>query len=427
MGKGLLRGLFKPLSLCIGFRYTRAKKRNHFISFISAISMLGIALGVLVLITVMSVMNGFDREIKDRILTMIPEVTVTSWNGAMSDWQQGITALSQSTKAKSMGITGASPFIMGQGMVSLNDVPAFVVLEGIDLKTENSVLPIGQKMIAGKLSDLGNINFGIVLGKDLAESLGVALGDKVTVIVPQTSLSPVGVLPTLKQFTVTGLFQVGYQYDSNYALIRISDAQKLFQMGDSVTGIQLKLNDAFSADQAVHELKGWLPPMYRAQSWIEQNPNFFKALKMEKMIMFLMLLLIIAVAAFNMLSSLVMLVTDKQGDIAILRTLGCSSGLILRVFMIQGMIIGFVGTALGVILGVLLSMRVTQITNWFQNLTGTEILNSSVYYIDFIPSRLKFSDIWHIALISLVLSLISTLYPAWRASKVEPAEALRYE
>jgi lipoprotein-releasing system permease protein len=419
--------MFQPLALCIGLRYTRAKKRNHFISFISAISMLGIALGVLVLITVMSVMNGFDREIKDRILTMIPEVTVTSWGGDMQDWQAGLKALTQSPKAKAMGIRGASAFIMGQGMVSLNDVPAFVVLEGIDLNTENQVLPIAQKMIAGKLEDLGKVNFGIVLGKDLAESLGVALGDKVTVIVPETSLSPMGVLPTLKQFTVTGIFQVGYQYDSNYALINLSAAQKLFSLGNAVTGIQLKLNDAFSADQAVNSLKEWLPPMYRAQSWIEQNPNFFKALKMEKMIMFLMLLLIIAVAAFNMLSSLVMLVTDKQGDIAILRTLGCSSGLILRIFMIQGMIIGLIGTALGVIFGVLLSLHVTQITNWFQNLTGTEILNSSVYYIDFIPSKLELADIWHIALISLGLSLISTLYPAWRASKVEPAEALRYE
>ncbi len=414
--------MFKPLALCIGLRYTRAKKRNHFISFISGISMLGIALGVLVLITVMSVMNGFDREIKDRILTMIPEVTISNWVGGMLDWQEGIKVLS-----KNPNITGVSPFVMGQGMVSLNDVPAFVVLEGIDLNTENQVLPIGQKMIAGRLEDLGAKPFGIVLGKDLAESLGAGIGDKVTVIVPQTSLSPIGVLPTLRQFTVTGVFQVGYQYDSNYALIRISDAQKLFQLGQAVTGIQLKLKDAFSADQMAQELKQYLPSTYRAQSWIEQNPNFFKALKMEKMIMFLMLLLIIAVAAFNMLSSLVMLVTDKQSDIAILRTLGCSSGLILQVFMIQGMIIGLVGTALGVGLGVLLSLHVTQITNWFQNISGTEILNSSVYYIDFIPSKLEFADVWHIALISLGLSLISTLYPAWRASKVEPAEALRYE
>jgi lipoprotein-releasing system permease protein len=414
--------MFKPLALCIGLRYTRAKKRNHFISFISAISMLGIALGVLVLITVMSVMNGFDREIKDRILTMIPEVTISNWVGGMQDWQEGIKVLSQDPSIK-----GLSPFVMGQGMVSLNEVPAFVVLEGIDLSTENQVLPIGQKMIAGKLEDLGQKPFGIILGKDLAESLGAGIGDKVTVIVPQTSLSPIGVLPTLRQFTVTGVFQVGYEYDSNYALIRISDAQKLFQLGQAVTGIQLKLNDAFSADKMVENLKKHLPPMVRAQSWIEQNPNFFKALKMEKMIMFLMLLLIIAVAAFNMLSSLVMLVTDKQSDIAILRTLGCSSGLILKIFMIQGMIIGLIGTALGVGLGVLLSLHVTQITNWFQSISGTEILNSSVYYIDFIPSKLEFSDVWHIALISLGLSLISTLYPAWRASKVEPAEALRYE
>jgi lipoprotein-releasing system permease protein len=312
-------------------------------------------------------------------------------------------------------------------MISLNEVPAFVVLEGVDLKTESQVLPIAQKMIAGQLSDLAIHPFGILLGKDLADSLGAGIGDKVTVVVPQTSLSPVGILPILKQFTVRGVFQVGYQYDSNYALIELSDAQKLFQLGGAVTGVQLKIKDAFSADAFSGMLRQKLPPTYRVQSWIEQNPNFFKALKMEKMIMFLMLLLIIAVAAFNMLSSLVMLVTDKQSDIAILRTLGCSSGLILKIFMIQGLLIGLVGTLLGTGLGVLLSLHVTSLTNWFQALTGTEILNSSVYYIDFIPSRLEWEDVFKIVGISLFLSLISTLYPAWRASKINPAEALRYE
>jgi lipoprotein-releasing system permease protein len=414
--------MFKPLSLCVGLRYTRAKKRNHFISFISAVSMLGIALGVLVLITVMSVMNGFDREIKDRILTMIPELTVSNWMGSLPDYREAMKAFSGLKEVK-----GISPFVMGQGMVSLGDVPAFVVLEGVDLISVDQVLPIGQKMIAGKLSDLDRSPFGILLGKDLAETLGAAVGDKVTVIVPQTALSPVGVMPTLRQFTVRGVFSVGYQYDANYALIRMSDAQKLFQLGSEVSGIQLKLDDAFSADRFGAELKHLLPPSYRVESWIEQNPNFFKALKMEKMIMFLMLMLIIAVAAFNMLSSLVMLVTDKQADVAILRTLGASRGLILRTFMIQGMLIGVVGTVLGTGLGILLSLHVTQITNWFQSVTGTQILNSSVYYIDFIPSRLMLSDVGIIVGISLFLSLVSTLYPAIRASQIEPAEALRYE
>ncbi len=384
--------------------------------------MIGIALGVLVLITVMSVMNGFDREIKDRILTMIPEVTLTTWQGEMSDWQPALQVLSQQ-----IDVIAVSPFVMGQGMLSMNGTSAAVVVEGIDLKTKNQVLPIASKMISGELSDLELSPFGLVLGKDLAESLGAAVGDKLTMIVPQTSLSPVGVLPMIKQFTVKGIFQVGYQYDSNYALLRLSDAQKLFQLGDAVTGIELKLKDAFSADQFVEILREKLPPTYRIQTWIEQNPNFFKALKMEKMIMFLMLLLIIAVAAFNMLSSLVMLVTDKQSDIAILRTLGASRGFILQVFMIQGMMIGLIGTLIGTALGVALALHVTQITNAFQSWTGTEILNSSVYYIDFIPSHLEFSDVWHIALISLSLSFVSTLYPAWRASQINPAETLRYE
>ena len=414
--------MFKPLSLFIGLKYTRAKKRNGFISFISAVSMLGIALGVAVLIVVMSVMNGFDYQIKHRILTIVPQVTITSWGEGIKPWQSLETVAKRDPH-----VTGSSPFIQGQGLLTYHGYSAFSVLQGINPSTQGHISPIGQKFTLGHLSNLQPGKFGIVLGQTIASNLGVGLGDKVTVVVPKPSLSPVGLLPTLKQFTVVGVFKVGYQYDSSYALINIQDAQKLFNMPNEVTGVQLKLDNLFNADIVTNALNRHLPPAYRASSWIEQNPNFFKALKMEKTIMFLMLALIIAVAVFNMLSSLVMLVTDKQSDIAILRTLGMRSGCIMRIFMVQGLSIGLIGTLIGVVLGVVLGLNVTAITNWYQHVTHTQILNSSVYYIDFIPSKLAISDVWHIALISIILSLCATLYPAWRASRIHPAEALRYE
>lgn len=414
--------MFKPLSLYIGLKYTRAKKRNHFISFISGVSMLGIALGVAVLIVVMSVMNGFDYQIKHRILTIMPQVTVSSWGGDIKHWKKV-----QSIALKNPEVIGSAPFVQGQGLISAQGYSAFAVLQGINPKLQPKISPIGTKFTQGKISNLQPGKFGIVLGQSIAENLGVEMGDKVTIVVPKTTLSPLGVLPNLKQFTVVGVFKVGYQYDNSYALINIQDAAALLNMQGEVTGVQLKLKNLFNAGLVTHQLNSTFSPLYRAQSWIQENPNFFKALKMEKTIMFLMLILIIAVAAFNMLSSLVMLVTDKQSDIAILRTLGMKSGVIMRIFMVQGLSIGVIGTILGVVLGVILGLNVTSITNWYQHLTHTEILNSSVYYINFIPSKLEFSDVWHIAVLAIILSLLATIYPAWRASKVNPAEALRYE
>ena len=414
--------IFKPLALSIGLRYTRAKKRNHFVSFISIVSLLGIALGVLVLITVLSVMNGFDYQIKHRILEMVPQVTVTEWSGQLSDWPQVAKRVGRMPNVKAV-----APFVEGQAMLANDGATGFGLLRGITPKTEEAISPLGKHMIVGKLSSLAPGKFNIVLGKGLAARLGLNIGDKVTVYVPKANLSPVGVLPRLKQFTVSGIFGVGYQYDNSFALINMQDAARLLQLGHNITGLQVQTTDLFRAPQIAAQINNTLPPMYRVSDWTQQNANFFKALKMEKLMMFLILVLIIAVAAFNMLSSLVMVVTDKQSDIAILRTLGVSSRTIMMVFIVQGMVVGLLGTVLGVVGGVVLSLNVTRLVDWVQQLFHVQFLSASVYYISFVPSRLDWSDVWHIAGVAILLCLLATLYPAWRAGKVMPAEALRYE
>ncbi len=414
--------MFKPLSLYIGLRYTRAKKRNHFISFISMISMIGIALGVLVLITVLSVMNGFDDQIQSRILAMVPQVTVTGWDGELDHWQTLEKRLQRYQE-----ITGMAPMIQGQAMVTHLGQTAFGVIEGIKPQQESQVSPIANKMLKGSLASLKPGKFHIVLGKMMAENLGAVIGSKVTVYVPQATLSPVGTLPRLKQFTVSGIFQVGYQFDNSYALVNLQDASKLLMMRNKISGIQLKLKSLFSAPRFRDKLMRELPMAYHAMDWTQQNANFFKALKMEKSMMFLILLLIIIVAAFNMLSSLVMVVTDKQADIAILRTLGLRSKSIIAVFMVQGTLIGLAGTLIGLIGGIILSLHVTELVNWIQTIFHVQFLSSSVYYIDFVPSELKAADVIHVCIVALIISVLATLYPAWRASKIQPAEALRYE
>jgi len=414
--------MYKPLSLFIGLRYLKAKKRNHFISFISIISFAGIALGIAVLITVLSVMNGFDKEIKDRILVMVPQVMVSQWGGKLDDWQN-----LEGDLKKNKEVVGLAPVIEGQGMLSNRGYSAFGMIVGINPEQESTVSPIGSKLISGNIENLKPKSFGIVLGKGLARSIGASMGQKITLIVPQATLTPAGLLPRLKQFKVVGIFDVGYQYNANYAFINLKDAATLLQMGSNISGIQLKLKNLYDAPSVTQKLNNTLPAQYNAIDWTQQNRNFFQALQMEKTMMFLILILIVAVAAFNMLASLVMVVTDKQSDIAILRTLGASSRKIMGIFIVQGMSIGLIGTFLGVGLGVLLSLNATDIVNWIQHTFHVQFLSASVYYIDFIPSSLKLTDVVKISVVALILSFLATLYPAWRASKVQPAQALRYE
>ena len=415
--------MFTPLEFLIGLRYTRAKQRSGFISFISMTSMFGIALGVMALITVLSVMNGFEAQLRERILGMASHVTISEYNSALKDWPK----LAGKLKNKEE-ILGVAPFVRGEVMLSANQRVSGSLLRGVLPDTEGQVSDIETKMQQGQLTDLKAGEFGVVLGSELARFLGVGLGGKVTVITPKITPTPAGILPRLKRFKVIGIFEVGmYEYDRNLALIHIRDGAKLFQLGDGVTGLRIKLDDMFRAPWVTRDLARNLTPNYRVSDWTMEHSNFFKAIKTEKRVMFIILMLIVAVAAFNIVSTLVMVVTDKRSEIAILRTLGFTPSRVMGVFMIQGMIIGIVGTFSGVVLGVLLALNVETIVPAIEHFFQVQFLPADVYYISDLPSKLVLSDVVTIATYSFLLSLISTVYPAWQGSRVNPAEALRYE
>lgn len=416
--------MFRPVSLYIGLRYTRAKRRSHFVSFISLVSMLGIALGVTVLITVLSVMNGFDYQIRHRIFDLAEQVTIGSFAGTLKDWP---TLNQQVLKYK--GVVATAPFINGQGMLTNSGQSFPIVVKGVDPKLEVNVSKLPTKMVSGSFSQLKPGDFGIIMGEDMANSLGIGLGDKILLLTPQASVTPVGIIPRYKRFTVAGLFKVGggFGFDTGIAYVNLQDAQKLYNLGDAVSGLRIKVTDLYAAPRVAAELQTGLQGQYLVGDWTEQFGAFFKAIRMEKTMMFFILVLIVAVAAFNLVSSLVMIVNDKRPEIAILRTLGASPRDIMTIFMVQGCLVGLIGTALGLIGGILLATHATEIVAWIQQVFNVQFISSSVYLVDFLPSKLELTDIVHICIIALLLSLVATLYPAWQAARTQPAEALRYE
>jgi lipoprotein-releasing system permease protein len=414
--------MFKPLPLFIGLRYTRAKKKNHFISFISLSSMLGIALGVMVLITVLSVMNGFDDEIHKRFFGMAPEVTVSGQDGEISNWPK----LAEELK-KIRGVKAVAPYVGGQGLLTHDGQVLPMVITGVSPQQEKSVTDLQNKLIVG---DIANLNhFGIFLGRGMADRLGVMLNDKVTIMIPQASVTPAGMVPRFKRFNVAGIFTAGsgFNFDTRLAFIDLSDAQKLMQMGDKVTGLKLRINNVYDAPIITEIIQNKLGENYAVGNWTQEFGAFFQAVKMEKTMMFLILMLIIAVAAFNLVSSLVMVVNDKQAEIAILRTIGATPKIILTIFIIQGMMVGIVGTFLGLVGGLILASNATEIVSYLQQLFNVQLLSSNVYFVDFLPSKISPHDLLKICSIALLMSFLATIYPAWRASKTVIAEALHYE
>lgn len=415
--------MFKPLPLFIGLRYTRAKKKNHFVSFISLSSMLGIGMGVMVLITVLSVMNGFDVEIHKRFFGMAPEITITGQDGVVEHWQD-----LEKKIANTPGVTAMAPYITGQGLLTYDGQVLPVMLTGILPDQEEAITHLRDKLLLGSMMDLEH--FGIILGRALAENLGVMLGDQITVMIPQATVTPAGMEPRFKRFTVRGIFSAGtgFNFDTKLAFIHLADAQKLMRFqADDVSGLRLKVGEVYQAPSIAEHLATMLGEGYDVGNWTESFGAFFQAIKMEKTMMFLILLLIIAVAAFNLVSSLVMVVNDKQAEIAILRTIGATPATILRIFIVQGMMVGCVGTFLGVVGGVVLATNATNIVNGLQSLFGVRVLSSSIYFVDYLPSKILWSDLGQVCVMALLMSFLATIYPAWRASKTVIAEALHYE
>jgi len=412
-----------PYELLIGLRYTRAKRRNHFISFISLISMLGIGLGVAALIVVLSVMNGFQKELRTRILGVASHIQIAGINGELTDWQTIAAQVAEHPEVRA-----TAPFVQSQAMFTVDNGVKGVLVRGILPDQEERVADFAKTIKSGSLDDLRPGEFGVVLGADLARALRVFVGDKVTAIAPQGTVTPAGVVPRLKSFRVVGIFEVGmYEYDSGLALIHMADAQKLYQMEDRVSGVRLKVDDLFQAPRIARELVRYVNADAYISDWTKSHANFFRAVAIEKNMMFIILSLIVAVAAFNLVSTLVMAVTDKQADIAILRTLGARPLSIMTVFIVQGALVGFIGLGLGIAGGVALALNIDVVVPFIERMLGIHFLSKEVYYISDLPSDLQWGDVWGVTLIAFVLALLATIYPSWRASRVNPAEALRYE
>lgn len=413
--------MFRPYPLFVGLRYTRAKRNNHFISFISLTSMVGLMLGVAVLITVLSVMNGFDRELKQRILGMVPHAVLNSFS-QIENWQELDKIASAHPE-----VVAAAPFVQAQAMATRAGQVKGVMINGILPEEEDQVSIISQHMTAGSLYDLKSGEFGAVIGGLLAKSLRVEVGDKITLVFPEASVNPAGVFPRMKRFTVKGIFAVGADLDAQLLYTHMDDLAKVLRAPGIVHGVRIKVNDLFDAPRVAWEIVQNLDSSFYATDWTRTHGNLFQAIKMEKTMIGLLLMFIIAVAAFNIVSTLVMVVTDKKADIAILRTMGAKPSAIMAIFMVQGALIGVVGTLVGTIAGVTLALNVSDVIAWLEKTLNHQFLNPDVYFISYLPSQLQWSDVAIVTGSCLIMSLMATIYPAYKASKVQPAEALRYE
>ncbi|MCG8449806.1 MAG: lipoprotein-releasing ABC transporter permease subunit [Pirellulales bacterium] len=414
--------MYRPYQAFIGLRYVRAKRRNYFISFISLTSILGVGLGVMALITVLSVMNGFEKELTSRILGMASHATIFQQGNVLTDWRGLARQVSQHDE-----IEGVAPFFRAEGMLVNGQQVNGSIIRGILPEEEPKVSVIANRMLGGSFSDLAAGEFNMIIGTELARSLGVYTGDKITLVIPQASVTPAGIIPRFKRFTVTGIFEIGmHEFDSALALIHLEDAKRLFRQ-QGASGLRIKTGNILRAPLISREIASTLPGAYGVIDWTQRHANFFRALKTEKTVMFVILTLIVAVAAFNIISTLVMVVTDKQADIAVLRTLGVSPGGIMQIFIIQGMVIGLIGILIGVAGGVALASNVESIVQSIEQAFQIEFLPSNIYYISDLPSEIHWGDVITITVVAFVFCLLATLYPALRAAKTQPAEALRYE
>ncbi|MDN3649620.1 lipoprotein-releasing ABC transporter permease subunit [Reinekea marina] len=413
--------MFQSLPLYIGLRYIRAKRRNHFISFISAVSMIGLTLGVAVLIIVLSVMNGFDRELRTRILGMVPHATI-SQPGEMTNAEQ-VRAIA----LEHPRVLGASAYVQTQGMLVGSRQTKGALLSGIEPSTVSTVSILPNHLLEGDIENLAEGEFNVILGDNLARSIGAYVGDKITVLVPQLSVNIAGIQPRFKRFTVSGIFKVGAEVDQSLAVFNLNDLAKVLQYGNAVDGIQLKVDDLFKARSIAKEAGQSLEGYYRVSDWSVTQGNLFQAIQMEKRMVGLLLFMVIAVAGFNIVSSLVMLVTDKQGEIAVLRTIGATRSQVMGIFIVQGTVIGALGIVVGTLLGILGALTIADIIAWIESAFNIEFLNANVYFISYIPSQLQVGDIYTVSISAFVIAALSTIYPAWRASRISPAEVLRYE
>jgi lipoprotein-releasing system permease protein len=414
--------MFRPVSIYIGLRYLRARRRHQFVSFISLLSMLGIALGVIVLITVLSVVNGFDREIKKQVFGMVAPITISSYTGQIDDWRT-----LQKTLKNNFNFTGVAPFVSGQALLTNSNITEPAMVTGVIPEQEKQVTDLTSKMVQGSLAALLPHQFGIVLGEGLAKHLKVGIGDQLILTIPQHLHDASQIKTRFQQFTVVGIFHAGgggFGFDAKYAFIHLQDAQKIFHMGSAISAMHINISDIYQAPQVGNLLQSQLEPSLRVNDWTEMLGDFFENIRMTKTMMFFIFILIITVAVFNLICTLVMVVKNKQADIAILRTLGATPQTILAIFVVQGAAIGIGGIFLGIVGGVTLSLNIPTLSVWLQQHFHLQLVSANVYFVNYLPSELQWQDVWSITGIALLLSLLATLYPAWNAARVIPAEAL---